>query len=405
MLKEHYTQDRVELACYKDNPLLAILSKYTQFGGKNLPISIQYGIPGGRSATYASAKANKTPSAFKEFFLTRNHDYALADIDNETIEASMGNANAMLEALTNEIDSAMLSASRSLAAAAYGDGSGAIGQVSATPSNSSGTFTVTLANVDDIANFEVGLTLNVWSALTGGTQRTSDGSDNSWPIAAVDRSAGTLTLTGTYSGSGTFAANDYLFVEGDRGGKLKGLLSWIPFTAPTSGDSFFQVDRSVDTTRLAGVRYDGSAVPIEEALIEGASRIGREGYSPDYCFMNFSKWSTLEKSLSSKIRYEMVQVPLTGAHGATIGFKAIAIEGPRSTIKVIPDHNCPSNYTWMLSMDYWKLYSLGSAPKMLMSDGNKFLRVTDADSVEARIGYYAQLGCRAPGANAIIKLS
>lgn len=35
-LKSHYTADRVETMVYKDQPLLAMLSKMENFGGKNL---------------------------------------------------------------------------------------------------------------------------------------------------------------------------------------------------------------------------------------------------------------------------------------------------------------------------------------------------------------------------------
>jgi len=58
----------------------------------------------------------------------------------------------------------------------------------------------------------------------------------------------------------------------------------------------------------------------------------------------------------------------------------------------------------MLQMDVWKLYSLGKAPKILDSDGLKFLRESSADAVEVRVGYYAQLGCRGPGYNARVSL-
>ena len=59
----------------------------------------------------------------------------------------------------------------------------------------------------------------------------------------------------------------------------------------------------------------------------------------------------------------------------------------------------------MLTKDTWKLYSLGAAPKILDSDGLKMLREASADSVEVRVGYYAQLGSNAPGFNGIVKLS
>ena len=58
----------------------------------------------------------------------------------------------------------------------------------------------------------------------------------------------------------------------------------------------------------------------------------------------------------------------------------------------------------MLSMSFWKLYSLGKCPKILDSDGLRMLRESNADAVEVRVGYYAQLGCRAPGFNATIAL-
>ena len=58
-LKEHYTDDRVKNLVYKNNPLLAVLPKMERFGGKNLPIPIQFGVPGSRSASFADALAQK----------------------------------------------------------------------------------------------------------------------------------------------------------------------------------------------------------------------------------------------------------------------------------------------------------------------------------------------------------
>jgi hypothetical protein len=179
---------------------------------------------------------------------------------------------------------------------------------------------------------------------------------------------------------------------------VSGLAAWLPATAPTSGDNFFSVDRSKDVTRLAGIRFDGSALPIEEALVAAASRVAREGGKPDHAMLNYSKYSDLEKALGSKVQY--VDLKAT----AEVGFRGMLINGPRGPIKVVPDQNCPANRCYMLQMDVWKLYSLGKAPKILDADGLKMLRETGADAVEVRVGYYAQIGCRAPGWNATIAL-
>ncbi len=391
VLKQHYTNERVENMVYKDNPLLAMLSKYEQFGGDNLKLPIKYGIPQGRSATFATAQTNKTNSQYKAFLLTRSKDYSLASIDNETIDASKGNSNAFLEAATTEIDGAIESATRALAIDLYGNGSGSRGQVTAGGTGTS----ITLKSLEDVTNFEVGMRV-VFS--------TSEGSgvvkSGSVSVTGVDRDSGVLTVDAQIAidgGTGS-ASDDFIFQEGDYDLKIKGLRAWLPETAPSPSDNFFGVNRSADATRLAGIRFDGSADPIEEALVDAAARVAREGGRPDYCFMSYSKFSELEKALGAKVQYVDKHI------NPEIGFRGIKIHGPRGPITVIPDQNCPQDRAFMMSMSFWKLYSLGKCPKILDSDGLKMLRESNADAVEVRVGYYAQLGCRAPGFNATIAL-
>lgn len=390
-LKTLYTDQRIENMVYRDNPFLAMVQKDEQFYGDSKKIPLIYGNPQGRSAAFATAQANKTPSKLKAFFITRDDDYCLASVSNETLEASMNDKGAFLSAVTMEIDGALATASRSLATALFGSGSGAIGQVT---TGATGT-SITLVNSEDVVHFEVGMEVVFSTANGGGSVKTG-----SVTVNAVNRDSGVLTVDAQSAidgGTGS-ATNDYIFVQGDYDQKVKGLLAWLPSSAPTSGDSFFTVDRSADPSRLAGIRYDGSAEPIEEALINAASRVAREGGAPDVCFMSYSKFADLEKALGSKVQYLDLKV-------GEIGFRGLSINGPRGMIKVIADQNCPSDRAFMLTMKHWKLESLGKAPKILNSDGLKMLRETSADAVEVRVGYYAQLSCNAPGYNANIKLS
>ena len=391
-LKQHYTNERIENMVYKDNPFLAMVSKYEQFGGQNLKLPIKWGNPQGRSAVFAMAQGNKYASSISAFLLTRQQDYSLASINNEVLEASKGNANAFMEAATTEIDGAIESASRSLAISLFGDGSGAIGQVLS--GTGTATTSVTLKQIDDVTNFEVGMTLYFNATKTGssGTIVPAGGITGS-VVSAVNRDTGVITM-----GSVVTTTNDYIYQIGDYDEKISGLEAWVPESAPTSA-LFFSVDRSVDPTRLGGIRFDASSLPLEEGLIGAASRAAREGGKPDVCFVNYSNFSDLEKALGSKVSYVDEKI------NPQIGFRGILIHGPRGPIKVIPDQNCPKNVAFMLDMSMWKLYSLGKAPKILDSDGLRFLRESTADAVEVRIGYYAQLGCRGPGYNVRIKLS
>ena len=391
-LKQHYTDERIENMVYKDNPFLAMVAKYEDFGGENLKLPIKYGNPMGRSATFTTAQSNVTGGNIKAFLLTRIKDYAIAQIENEVLEASKGNANAFLEAAVFAIDGSIQAATRSLAVALYGNGKGSIGVVSTSSST-----TITLATTQDITNFEVDMTLVSSADESGGTAGTAIS------VTGINRDTGVLTMGADPSTIFTSTLK-YIFVEGDYATdstallKISGIGAWLPSTAPSATDSFFNVNRSADVDRLGGIRFDASSLPIEEGLIGAAARAARAGGKPDYCFMNYSNFADLEKSLGSKVSYVEKNIK------PEIGFRGILIHGPRGPINVIPDQNCPNGVAYMIQMDVWKLYSLGKAPRILSGDGLKQLRVYNADAIEVRVGYYGQLGCRAPGWNVRIGL-
>lgn len=381
-LKQHYTGERIENMVYKDNPLFALMPKYESFGGISLKLPIKWGNPMGRSAGFTEAQANETSGKISAFVLTRKKDYAIARIENETIEASKGNANAFMEAATFAIDGAIQAITRSLAVTMYGDGTGSIGSIAVGGVDTTGTNDViTLANIQQITNFEVDMELK----FAGGSTKST--------VLAVNRDTGVFEVD-TSSGA---TAGDAIYVDGDKDAVYSGIGAWIPSSAPGSTE-FFGVNRSLDTDRLGGIRFNGASLPLEEALIGAAARVAREGGKPDYCFMNYSNFADLEKALGSKVAYVEKNIK------PEIGFRGILIHGPRGPINVIPDQNCPPDVAYLLQLDTWKLYSLGKAPKILASDGNKMLRVYNQDQLELRVGFYGQLGCRAPGFNARIAL-
>lgn len=399
-LKEHYTDDRVENMVYMDNPLLALISKMEDFGGRNLPVPIIFGNPQNRSATFAKAIAGTTTSKIDAFTLTRVKDYSVAQIDNETLEASKGNSNAFMEAATTEIDGCINSLTRSLAVKMYRSGYGDIGRLAATSSVVSTT--LTLSEPNDVTNFEVGQKLCF--SDTQGSSVLRDAGDVV-TVVAVDRSAGILTVSPALSNIAALAVNDFIFVDGDRQNvaspapiAVSGLEAWVPAASP-SATPFFAVDRSVDTSRLGGQRLDGTSMPIEEALITGASLVAREGGKLTHFFLDYAQFAELEKALGTKVQYIDLKV------NAEVGFRGIVVNGPRGPVKVIPDQNCQANRAWGLQLDTWKLYSLGKAVRVIDTDGLQMLRQATADGVEVRYGFYGNVGCRAPGFNINIQLA
>jgi len=394
-LKQHYPDWKIENLVYQSNPFMALVPKYEQFGGEVLKMPLIYGNPQNRSATFATANGQSSTSALKAFLLTRSSDYSIAEISNEVILASEGDANAFLRAATVEIDGALHALGRSIATKLFRSGSGSIGKIAAGGLSGGGTI-IQLETVEDVVNFEVGMTLQASTADGGGSLRP-----NSAVISAVDRINGIVTLAS--AGITGLAAADYLFVAGDYDLAIKGMDAWLPYADRSTklGASFFGVTRSADATRLGGLVYDGTALPIEEALINSLALVGREGGNPDYVFMNFADWSNLVKALGSKVQYVDVKA---GAEGA-VGFTGIMVNGPRGVVKVIPDMNCPKGDAYVVQLNTWQLASLKKAVNLFDTDGLRMLRSSSADSLQIRCFSYAQLGCTAPGFNMHLKLA
>lgn len=394
-LKELYDGQVVENLVYADNPFLAMVPKKSDFGGKYKPIPIITGVSQGRSATFSNAQGNQSAVQIESFLLTRASDYSIATIDNQTMLASKTDKMAFLEGAKLVVDGAIRSATNSLASALFRSGTGSIGTVGSISVTGAGPYTgvITLSNSADVVQFEVNMYL-VASNTDGGAANASIG-----VVSKVDRSNGIVTIVSSTDPTTDFAAGKFISVQGDLNLKIKGLAAWIPTVAPTS-TAFFGVDRSVDTVRLGGVRYDGSAQSIEEALIDSSSLLAREGGKPNVAILNFASWSALEKSLGSKVQYVDAKGP------ADIAFRGIMVNGANSIIKVFPDRNQLAQTCHLLQMDSWCLEALGDAPQILRyGDGLEMLRVYNADAGEVRVGYYAQLRTNAPGWNATVALS
>jgi hypothetical protein len=394
ILKTLWPQRRVINTVYKDHALLAMMAKNEQFYGENMVVAVRFADTQGRSANFATAQANNGAHQGRRFYLTRAADYQVVSLSTEAILASKNDRGALIRNLDTEMQSGMNNISKSLATALYRGQSGYLGRIGAIAATS-----ITLLNINDVSSYEVGMVLVASSTKVAANRSTPATAT----ITGVNRDTGVLTFgAGTFTGT-NWAVNDFIFASGDNangsgsGNKVSGLEDWLPATAPTGGDSFFQVDRSVDATRLAGLRMDVSGLNPEEGLITVLSRLGREGGRPDAAFCNHLDFRNIEFQMGSKVQYKTVSV---GEIGFT-GIEVVSGSG-RGTCTLYADQDCPAGTLYALQLDTWKLNSLEECPMILDLDGNKLSRVYNADLWEARICYFAQVGCEAPGYNATV---
>lgn len=410
ILKELYDDQKVQWLTYKDNPALAMIKKIENFPGKYYPVPVVYGLSQGSSATFANAYNNQTSPLVAEFLVTRVADFSLATIDGQLLAAAQTDPGAFIDGAELMIDAAFQNAVNRLATAMFRNGAGTIGQIS-TVSNVSGTnYLVTLTNPDDAVNFEVGQTLLAIQLVDGsGTAPTDVGT-----VSAVNRSLGTMNVTSSTNIASNWPTTYYLAVQGDLPSasnnnfqpsgssgtnsllKLAGFAAWLPLAGPPVSDSFFGVNRNLDTQRLAGVYFDGTALSLEEALLQGTGRIALNGGRVDTGICSYATYTALIVSLGSKVQYIDEKI-------GEIGFRGVQVNGANTVMSVFPDRSCPDGVIYALEMDSWVLRSQNPAPHILKyMDEIEILRVPGVDAAELRVGSYVNMYTNKPGHNGVI---
>ncbi len=417
-LKELYTDDKEYMKdlVYKENPFLALVPKDESpdgFAGKYIPVPLEYGTPQGRAHSFSNAQNQQTASALVSYFVYVIQDYQLVTITNLLMEQTKTNAGAFVDAAKLQMDGGFRNITNNIAFELFGDGTATRGiSTSASSQNGvvAGGTVLPLSNPNQIVAFEVGMLL-VASATAGGAV-----SDDTVIITAVDRANGIIYGTAsdasldTEWAIGSGAA--YLSISGDlptAGASstssylaLSGLAAWLPVTTPSGSDNFWGVNRSADPTRLAGCRFDASSYTIEEGMTNALAFLNREGGKPDLCVMDFASYAALVNALGAKVQYVQVN-----HDEVEVAFEGITFQSAYGRVTVLADRSCPPQTAYLLTMNTFKLRSLGKVPHILTygMEGLEGLRVGNADALEIRIGYYGNLICSAPGWNCVVQLS
>lgn len=413
ILKELYDDQKVQWLTYKDNPFLAMIKKIEEFPGKYYPCPVVYGLSQGSSATFATAYSNQTSAQVAEFLVTRVSDFSLATIDGQLLAAAQTDPGAFIDGAELMIDAAFQNAVNRIASAMFRNGAGTIAEISAVANVSGNNYTVTLSDPDDAVQFEVGQTLVAVQNVDGSGTAPADVAS----VTAVNRNTGVLSVSCTTNIASNWPATYYLAIQGDlpttsnnnfqpSGStttnsllKLAGLAAWLPISGPANGESFFGVNRNLDVQRLAGVTFNGTGYSLEEAILQGSSRIALNGGRPDTLIMSFATYTALVASLGSKIQYVSEKV-------GEIAFRGVQLNGANSVMEAFPDRNCPDGVIYCLEMDSWVLRSQGPAPHILKyMDEIEILRVPGVDAAELRIGMYGNMYCLRPGHNGVIQVA
>lgn len=389
-----YKASRLLNMCKKDTNFGTIEGRYIVF--KVAPIS-------GSSPTFGDALRVQNASVKVRMLVTHRTEYAVFSIKNLVIEQTKGKANAMLEALTSEMDSARTAFARAMARTANGNGGGAIGQLAAATTLSGTTFT--FRNEWDKLGVEVGSVLQFAS---------DDGTGPSAVITNVRNSGGvpveltvtaingfTVTVSAALNTVPSITANDYVFRPGAYLATMTGIRGYLPDTAPTTGDSFFGLDRSTtNTDRVAGYHLSGSGAAKLETL-EVAGEVGMAvGLNGDDMVLLANPRTVRQ------IRQELMTARMLTEEDVTpetkVGFKAIKFLMQNGTCTILNEPDSPVATSRLFRVSDFYLRSTDTVPKDITNNKGELLTDFTDDARQGRLGGYGNFFHENPGESIVI---
>lgn len=390
-------------------------------GGSEFPVPVLYDTGAGRSANYGLAQTYQTAPQTVSFKVTRVQNYSLATLTGDFLRASAQNIGAFMPGAELNVKAAFRSIGNDLAHDVFSDGSGTRGTYGL-GAGSIVNGVITLDNLGMVYQFGVGMALTSFS-IAGQTPTQSTGAAIGYVIA-VDTGAGTITVSATQGGAAGTPTNwssafPYLSQAGDTNFitnglasanmlKIAGFNAWIPSVAPSGSDNFFSVNRSVSPTKLAGLRFTGSAESIQDALIDSVNQLAAnssEAGDPDFIFLNPVSYQTLVKQLTSQGVYQMIKAKIN--EDVSISFKALVLPTANGEIAILQDRSVQAQTGWVITLKTWKLRTLGKCPMFITYPGfydQLGIPVPGSDAIQLQVGYYGNLTCNAPGANAVVSL-
>jgi hypothetical protein len=414
LLKDYYSGHTVEDMVDQDNPTLAIIPRNEMAVGRQHDHCIVTGAGQSRSATEAKAfaMAALTSTQMSQFQVPLVANHCVANISAQLIAQTKGEKGSFLNAVTLIVDSELKEFANDASLSLFRGKDGARGRIDATTNLSSSV--LVLKNADDANNFRVGMQLDLCATQTGSTVKAYGSNSHGLYIIKVDTNNGTLTVGTLPNDSGTAvaindsadgipsaASQDFIYVAGDYDLKPSGFESWIPYGGPSGSDSFFGINRSRNTSYLAGHWLEGTTGSNIKSVLETASgRVARSGGKLSHFVMGHEKFSELSQELGQNVRITDVK-----SASGRIGFTGIEVVGHSGKIVCIPDRSCPADRIWGINKDSWELVSVGKIAKVWDEDGQKWLRQGSSFGMELRYFNYMNVVCYEPRNNINIKVN
>lgn len=387
ILKRRY-QNGVNKAQFTKFNVVNEISKTTDWTGDDLSIPIETESPQGLGPDVPAAQASAAQSKFYRALLSRKEFFGLVRIKGQALRAAtQKNDGAVVDLWSHELDGIEVSFLKEFEIISLGTGNGVLGTIA---SGQTGA-TVTLTVAEDIANFAVGMRVQLVSDTTLSPTLRSGVA----PITAINRSTGTLTIGQAWNAafSGASAGDSIVrygcaAVAGENTVPL-GMRQWL--IGGSSPGTIKSLARDEDVVRLGSQSLDMTGLPMAEAIVDLESLIQVQGHEPKLRLIcNPRDMRQVKKTLYGKVAF--------GSAGgtATVGFEGADWAGNNGKIPTLQSPFCPKGNVILKNMSRFKFYGLGALPMPMNFGKENMITLATDDAAEARIGTAGEFGESAP---------
>lgn len=387
LVREIWPDEALIEEVIEEDPVLGMCAKETDWGYAVYHHPLGWGANQGIGRTFATAKRNKSTATEAEFQLATREMYAALSLEGKllrTFEYTKKKA-LLVDPITREGEATIDRMRRRFSKTIHGDGVGVIGRIATT--STVNTTTITLADSNDLKNFEAGKVLQAQeTGATGGTLRgggaevtvLSIGTEDSptvtidggvaWNVVIAGLAAGDrLYETGTYD-------NDYFY----------GLGGFMPLHTGTPG-TFLTCNRNLNPGWLAGRCMPGTNLTVYQRIKKAARISSDAGNKPDTYLLSTRNFEKLEFEFDNKLVLQKFPAADVGKYKLGVKYGGVEVQGPRGPIKVLPSMWMPDDVERCGEMSSLVMGSIGPLVHWDDNNGPKDLRTEDGtDNRELR---------------------
>ena len=353
LLKVYY-KNGVENLMFRNSPLLKKLQK-NRIEGKTYNFSAMYGRGGAVAGDFTKARAlAATVSKNVEFAIEPGQLFSVYSMNAKEVQASQTRRGAYMKATGSKMFAASEGFRKTLAASLYGRGYGELCFAPTTALTADTAVDIKLTD-SAIMAIDVGSELVIKTSVAGGPTTIKA----TLTVNSINGNTVNVTSSATYTPAGT----DVICLSGSMdssGAPLLpvGLGGWLPVVAKRTsatwtsyiGTTFFSVNRSAASDRLAGAFYSEESskarkVDAVQALLQ---KCRRQGSLADMIVLNDKDWLEMSKEVESFNTY-FTQTSTKDKKSATVGFDGFAASFSTNYIEnIIDDPFCAEGQFYIL---------------------------------------------------------